>query len=147
MAHQAFVQQLTQHILRTTSEVGTEAVGKQKSGTRGYATGKDRISGWTKTDWRNLRVRFGVTIQLPAPVGIRGVVDACIVQVAHQWLVTLLQFQLQSFKFFLGHKCNSCSYVHYCACKGTTKLQLLQRVFQRMLTQQGAAPASAAPPP
>jgi len=24
--------------------------------------------------------------------------------------------------------------VHYCDCKGTTKLQLLQRVFQRMLT-------------
>jgi len=25
--------------------------------------------------------------------------------------------------------------VHYCGCKGTTKLQLLQRVFLRMLTQ------------
>ena len=24
--------------------------------------------------------------------------------------------------------------MHYCDCKGTTKLQLLQRVFQRMLT-------------
>ena len=26
--------------------------------------------------------------------------------------------------------------MHYCACKSTTKLQLLQRVFQRMLTFQ-----------
>ena len=26
--------------------------------------------------------------------------------------------------------------MHYCGCKGTTKLQLLQRVFQRMLTTQ-----------
>ena len=26
--------------------------------------------------------------------------------------------------------------MHYCDCKGTTKLQLLQRVFQRMLTLQ-----------
>ena len=25
--------------------------------------------------------------------------------------------------------------MHYCDCKGTTKLQLLQRVFQRMLTK------------
>ena len=25
--------------------------------------------------------------------------------------------------------------MHYCGCKGTTKLQLLQRVFQRMLTK------------
>ena len=25
--------------------------------------------------------------------------------------------------------------MHYCDCKGTTKLQLLQRVFQRMLTE------------
>ena len=29
---------------------------------------------------------------------------------------------------------NSCSCVHNCGCKGTTKLQLLQRVFLRMLT-------------
>jgi len=28
--------------------------------------------------------------------------------------------------------------VHYCDCKGTTKLQLLQRVFQRMLTHERA---------
>ena len=26
--------------------------------------------------------------------------------------------------------------MHYCDCKGTTKLQLLQRVFQRMLTSE-----------
>ena len=26
--------------------------------------------------------------------------------------------------------------MHYCDCKGTTKLQLLQRVFQRMLTDK-----------
>ena len=26
--------------------------------------------------------------------------------------------------------------MHNCGCKGTTKLQLLQRVFQRMLTLQ-----------
>ena len=29
------------------------------------------------------------------------------------------------------------SYMHYCECKGTTKLQLLQRVFLRMLTEEG----------
>ena len=29
--------------------------------------------------------------------------------------------------------------MHYCACKGTTKLQLLQRVFQRMLTINSSA--------
>ena len=29
---------------------------------------------------------------------------------------------------------NSCSCVHYCICKGTTQIQLLQRVFRLMLT-------------
>ena len=39
------------------------------------------------------------------------------------------------FQFSLGHKCNSCSYVHICGDKCTTKLQLLLRVFLRMLTK------------
>ncbi len=30
--------------------------------------------------------------------------------------------------------------MHYCDCKGTTKLQLLQRVFQRMLTKHHVFP-------
>ena len=33
-----------------------------------------------------------------------------------------------------SHKSNSYCLVHYCDCKGTIKLQLLQHVFQRMLT-------------
>lgn len=53
----------------------------------------------------------------------------------------LLQLSLKKAEKYMSdnrsvdsHKSNSYCLVHYCDCKGTIKLQLLQHVFQRMLT-------------
>ena len=56
-------------------------------------------------------------------------------QVFFDRLTTLLQVRLQNFKFFFCH--DTITVVVVCTiagAKGTTKLQLLQHVFQRMLT-------------
>ena len=46
-----------------------------------------------------------------------------------------LSFVMIQLKFFASKAAEpSASWVHYCDCKTTTKLQLLQRVFYRMLT-------------
>ena len=56
-------------------------------------------------------------------------------QVRLDGLAALLQIRLQNFKFFFCHNTIAVVVrVHYCGCKGTTRLQLLQRVFLWILT-------------
>ena len=76
-------------------------------------------------------------IGLTLPISVSWVFQAYLIKVLHQGKTAVaLQF-LQLQKFFFCHNVkNSCSYGHYCECKGHTLLQLLQRVFCRMLTYQ-----------
>ena len=83
MAHQAFVQQFTEHILRAAAEMGAQAVGEQQSSTRGDTTGKYRIGGLGKTDGGEFRLRRILLTHLLTPVVIGGIIDACVMQVFH----------------------------------------------------------------
>ena len=103
MAHQAFVQQIVQHILHAASEVGTETVGKQESSTCGYGTGKYRFWGLCETDRRYGGFRLLPIFRLSSPIGVSGIFHTDIPKITHQGLDTLMQVRLQYFKYFFGH--------------------------------------------
>lgn len=135
MAHKALVQQITEQFLGAAAEVGPQTVGKQKGGTGGNGTGKYRIRcGLAQTDRCHLRLRDGVLLQFPAPVGVGRVIDARIMQVTHQRLAALMQLLLQGQEFFFGHNTITVVVVALLRGKGTNNLKLLQRVLLRMLT-------------
>ena len=103
MAHKAFVQQVAQHILRAAAEVGTKTIGEQESGTGGYRTGKYWICMLGEADGREFRLWVILCQQLLSPIVVGRIVYTCFLQVILNGLATLLQVQLQYFKFFFRH--------------------------------------------
>ena len=94
MAHKAFVQQIAQHILCATAEVGTETIGEQKCCTCRYGTGKYGVSMLGKTDGGKFRFWIILYQKLLTPVIIGGIVYTCFMQVILDRLAALLQVQL-----------------------------------------------------
>lgn len=86
MARQAFVQQITKHVIGATSEVGTKSIGKQQSRTaRGWADEHRRRGlGVRKTDGSQVMAHGGGGTILVAPVIVGGIGDAGLKQVRLQ---------------------------------------------------------------
>ncbi len=135
MAAETLVQHFHQHTFCATAEMGTQPIG-EKEGRAGRDTSSEQgILRRGETDRGDGSFAFLFHCRLPAPICIGGILHSGFLEVT-QGFATLQLFLLQYFKFFSCHNNNSCSFVHYCSCKGTTELQLLQRGVYRMLTGQ-----------